>query len=56
MSMKEKLRQVREAICENRREIAHTRLKAIAGADNLYSLIPFSGVDIWPSRLEGQCT
>jgi hypothetical protein len=39
MSMKEKLRQVREAICVNRREIAHTRLEAIAGADNPYSLI-----------------
>jgi hypothetical protein len=39
MSMKEKLRQVRGAICENRREIAHTRLEAIVGADNPYSLI-----------------
>ncbi len=38
MSMKEKLRQVRGAICINRREIAHTRPEAIAGADNLYSL------------------
>ncbi len=34
MSMKEKLRQVRGAICENRRDIARTRLEAIAGADN----------------------
>ncbi len=39
MSMKEKLRQVRGAICVNRREIAHTRLDAIAGANNPYSLI-----------------
>ncbi len=39
MSMKEKLRQVRGAIYVNRREIAHTRLEAIAGADNPYSLI-----------------
>ncbi len=39
MSMKEKLRQVRGEICVNRREIAHTRLEAIAGADNPYSLI-----------------
>jgi hypothetical protein len=30
MSMKEKLKQVRSAICVNRREIAHTRLEAIA--------------------------
>jgi hypothetical protein len=41
MSMKVKLRQVRGAICVNRREIAHTRLEAIAGADNPYSLIIF---------------
>jgi hypothetical protein len=43
MSMKEKLRQVRGAICVNRREIAHTRLEAIAGADNTYSLITIFG-------------
>ncbi len=43
MSMKEKLRQVRGAICVNRREIAHTRLEAITGADNPYSLITIFG-------------
>jgi hypothetical protein len=43
MSMKEKLRQVSGAICMNRRQIAHTRLEAIAGADNPYSLITFFG-------------
>jgi hypothetical protein len=43
MSMKEKLRQVRGAICVNRREIANTRLEAIAGADNPYSLITIFG-------------
>ncbi len=43
MSMKEKLRQVRGAICVNRREIAHARLEAIAGADNPYSLITIFG-------------
>jgi hypothetical protein len=43
MSMKEKLRQVQSAICVNRREIAHTRLEAIAGADNTYSLITIFG-------------
>jgi hypothetical protein len=43
MSMKEKLRQVRGAICVNRREIAHTRLEAIGGADNPYSLITIFG-------------
>jgi hypothetical protein len=41
--MKEKLRQVRGAICENRRDIARTRLEAIAGADNPYSLISIFG-------------
>jgi hypothetical protein len=39
MTMKEKLRQVRSTICINRREIAHTRLDAVAGTDNPYSLI-----------------
>jgi hypothetical protein len=39
MTMKEKLRQVRSAICENRREITYTRLEAVAGADDLYRLI-----------------
>jgi hypothetical protein len=43
MSMKEKLRQVRGAICENRWDIARTRLEAIAGADNPYSLISTFG-------------
>jgi hypothetical protein len=39
MTMKEKLRQVRNAICVNKREIANTRLEAVAGADNPFSLI-----------------
>jgi hypothetical protein len=39
MSMKEKLRHVRSSICVNRKEIAHTRLEAIAGANNPYSLL-----------------
>ncbi len=43
MSMKEKLRQVRGAICENLRDIARTRLEAVAGADNPYSLISVFG-------------
>jgi hypothetical protein len=43
MSMKEKLSKVRSAICVNRRVIAHTRLEAIAGADNPYSLITIFG-------------
>ncbi len=43
MSMKEKLRQVRNAISMKQREIAHTRLEAIAGTDNPYSLITIFG-------------
>jgi hypothetical protein len=43
MSMKEKLRQVRGAICVNRREIAHPRLEETVGADNPYSLITIFG-------------
>jgi hypothetical protein len=53
MSMKEKLRQVRGAICVNRREIAHTRLKAIAGADNPYSLITIFGRGHLPIKTGG---
>ena len=41
LTKQEKLRQVMSAICVNRREIAHTRLEAIAGTDNPYSLITF---------------
>jgi hypothetical protein len=43
MSMKEKFRQVRSAICMNQRQIAHTRLEAITGAGNPYSLITIFG-------------
>jgi hypothetical protein len=43
MSMKEKLRQVRSPICVNWGEITLTRLEAIAGADNPYSLITIFG-------------
>jgi hypothetical protein len=39
LSQKDKLRQVKLAICETRREVASTRLEAIAGSDNPYSLI-----------------
>jgi hypothetical protein len=37
-TMKEKLQQVRSAICVSRIEIAHTRLEAVPGAFNPYSL------------------
>ncbi len=42
MTMKEKLRQIKSAICVNRRIIkktADTRMEAVARADNPYSLI-----------------
>jgi hypothetical protein len=35
--MREKLRQVCSTICMNRREMAHTWLDAIVGADNPYN-------------------
>jgi hypothetical protein len=44
------LRQVRNAICVNWREIAHMRLKAIAGKDNPYCLIMIFGSG--PPRLK----
>jgi hypothetical protein len=46
MTMKEKLRQIKSAICVNRRIIkktAHTRREAVARADNPYSLIAIFG-------------
>jgi hypothetical protein len=43
MTLKEKLRQVRNTICVNRRKIAHMKLEAVADADNPYSLIPILG-------------
>ncbi len=56
MSMKEKLRQVRGAICVNQRQIAHTRLEAIAGAETLTASSPSSAEVTWRSRPAGQCT
>jgi hypothetical protein len=55
MSMKEKLRQVRGAICENRRDITRTRLEAIAGADNPYSLISTFGRGHLAIKASGAC-
>jgi hypothetical protein len=55
LSMKEKLRQVRGAICVNQREIAHTRLEAIARADNPYSLITIFGRGHLAIKAGGVC-
>jgi hypothetical protein len=54
--MKEKLRQVRSAICVNRRKMAHKRLEAVAGADNLYSLIATFRRGHLLSKQAEQCT
>jgi hypothetical protein len=43
MTMKEKLRPIRSAICVNQRKIAHTRLEAVGEPDNPYSLIALFG-------------
>jgi hypothetical protein len=43
MPTEEKLRQVRGATCVSRSETAHTRLEAIAGADNPCCLITIFG-------------
>ncbi len=56
MTMKEKLRQVRSAICVNRREIAHTRLEAVACADNPYSLIMIFRRGHPAIKAGGECT
>ena len=39
LSQKEILWQVKLAICENRRQLMLSRLEAVAGTDNLYSLV-----------------
>jgi hypothetical protein len=43
MLLQETIRQVKAEICENRKEIAHTRLESIAGAENPYSLMQVFG-------------
>jgi hypothetical protein len=43
MTLQETIRQVKAEICEDRKQIAHTRLESIAGAENPYSLMQFFG-------------
>jgi len=43
ISQREKLRQIKLAICEDRRQILMTRLEAIAGSENPYSLLQILG-------------
>jgi len=45
MNMQERVGQVKAEICDNRRQIAHVRLKSLAGADN-----PYLGKDTWSPR------
>jgi hypothetical protein len=43
MKLQETIRQVKAEICENRKQVAHTRLESIAGAENPYSLMQVFG-------------
>jgi hypothetical protein len=43
MMLQETIRQVKAEICEDRKQIAHTRLESIAGAENPYSLMQVFG-------------
>jgi hypothetical protein len=43
MTLQETIRQVKAEICEDRKQITHTRLESIAGAENPYSLMQVFG-------------
>jgi hypothetical protein len=43
MTLQETIRRVKAEICEDRKQIAHTRLESIAGAENPYSLMQVFG-------------
>jgi hypothetical protein len=43
MTLQETIRQVKAEICEDRKQIAHTRLESIAGAENPFSLMQVFG-------------
>ncbi|OBQ32942.1 MAG: hypothetical protein AN484_27560, partial [Aphanizomenon flos-aquae WA102] len=43
MSTRARMQQVKNEICANRRQIAYSRLEAVAGAENPYSLIQIFG-------------
>ncbi len=43
MSLQETLCKVKVEICENRKQVAHTRLESIAGAENSYNLMQVFG-------------
>ena len=43
MTLQETIRQVKVEICEDRKQIAHTRLESITGVENPYSLMQVFG-------------
>ncbi len=43
MTLQETIHQVTAEICEDRKQIAHTRLESITGVENLYSLMQVFG-------------
>jgi hypothetical protein len=43
MTLQKTIRQVKAEICKNCKQIAHTRLESIAGAENPYSLMQVFG-------------
>ncbi len=43
MTLQETIRQVKAEICENRKQVAHTRLESIDGVENPYSLMQVFG-------------
>jgi hypothetical protein len=43
MTLQETIRQVKAEICEDRKQIAHTRLESITGVENPYSLMQVFG-------------
>ncbi len=43
MSLRETILQVKAEICENRKQIDHTRLESIVGAENSHSLMQMLG-------------
>ncbi len=43
VTLQETIRQVKAEICEDRKQIAHTRLESITGVENPYSLLQVFG-------------
>jgi hypothetical protein len=56
MTLQETIRQVEAEICENQKQVGHTRLKSIVGAENPYSPYRCSGADIRSPAMGRRCT